>query len=60
MCVGIGGGGGGGGGGEESSVFLLCHNNTHLGAQIDVFCQRAVCEGVLEMVGVDAGAMGDH
>ena len=47
-------------GGGGSSVFLLSHNNTHLGAQIDVFCQRAVCEGVLEMVGVDAGAMGDH
>ena len=32
----------------------------YLGTEVDVFCHRAVGEGVLEMIGVHTGAMRDH
>ena len=33
---------------------------SHLRTEVDVLCQRAVGEGILKMVGVHTGAMGDH
>ncbi len=37
----------------------LCDMN-YLGAEVDVLCQRAVGEGILEVVGIHTGTMGDH